>query len=278
MNNKFIWTYGLLAAGILLVVAGIVIIESKKSNAGGATRDKINFDGAKGIEAKIPVSGKTDGQAGEQAANDALDKYAKTDNSDEKVVILNELALSSNRKMLELVYRALEDPSDEVRIAAAQLLDNFDANAIIPAVSKALNDKNEEVRLLAIYALRDADVPETVKLLAKGIGDDSESVRGAVFSTVSVKDTPTKEAILGEAIKSKLQDVKEKSVDLAVEAHSRRTVEMLLGVLNDSDVELKNGIFSIMTVFFSEEFKTCEEARKWWAENKDRFDDELVEK
>lgn len=278
MNNKFILTYGLLAAGILLVVAGIVIIESKKSNAGGATRDKINFHGAKDIEAKIPVSGKTDGQAGEQAANDAPDKYAKTDNSDEKVAILNELALSSNRKILELVYRALEDPSDEVRIAAAQLMDNFDANAIIPAVSKALNDKNEEVRLLAIYALRDADVPETVKLLAKGIGDDSESVRGAVFSTVSVKDTPTKEAILGEAIKSKFQDVKEKSVDLAVEAHSRRTVEMLLGVLNDSDVELKNGIFSIMTVFFSEEFKTCEEARKWWAENKDRFDDELVEK
>ena len=273
------WKYGLCVAAIVIAVAGIAIVESKKSNAGIMIQDKIDSRSAKDIKAESSVlAGKAASEVGEQAVNDILDKYSKAKNSDEKAVILYELSLNPNSKMPELVCTALEDPSDDVRIAAAQLLDNFNDNAIIPAISKALGDKNEEVRLLAIQALGDAGSPETAKLLAKGVSDDSEDVRNAVFSAVARMDNSTKEAVLGEAVRSKYQDVKEKVVELAVEIPSHNTVELLLGVLNDGDTGLKKEIFTVMTVFFSEEFKTCDEARRWWVKNKDRFDDDLVEK
>ncbi len=275
MKKNIRWTYGLCVAAIAIVVAGIAILESKKSDLGGLLQDKINFHSAKDIKEESPVLA---GNAGESAENDILVKYSKAKNSDEKAVILYELSLSPNSKMPELVCTALEDPSDDVRIAAAQLLDNFNDNAIIPAISKALGDKNEEVRLLAIQALGDAGSPETAKLLAKGVSDDSEDVRNAVFSAVAHMDNPTKEAVLGEAVRSKYQDVKEKVVEFAVEIPSHNTVELLLGVLNDGDAELKKEIFTVMTVFFSEEFKTCDEARLWWVKNKYRFDEDLVEK
>ncbi len=279
MKKSHIWAYGLSASVILISVAGFAIIGSKKPGPGGVIRDQMEIHSAKGIKAKSPrPSGKALVQASEQALNDALDKYAKTDNSDEKVIILYELALNSNSKVLELVYKALEDPSDDVRIAAAQLLSNFDANSVIPAISKALDDKNDEVRLLSMQVLGDADAPETGKLLARGVSDNSENVRNAVFSSVSGKDIPTKEAVLGEAIRSEFQDVRGKIVELAVETRSHRTVEMLLGALKDNDEELGKEIFAVMTVFFSEEFKTSGEARNWWAKNKGRFDNELFEK
>lgn len=279
MKKNYIWSYGIFTAGIILVVAGIAFVESKKSNSGELSRQKTSPPSAYDIKAKTPLlSGMATENANEKEVNDVIAKYSKTDDSDEKVSILYKLSLVSNSKMLELVYKALEDPSDDVRLAAAQLLDNLDANTIIPAISKALDDKNEEVRLLAIHALMNADIPETAKLLAKGIRDDSEDVRNAVFSVVSDKDTPTKEAILGEVISSRFQDVREKIVDLAVETPSHKTVEILLGALKNGNAEMKKDIFTIMTVFFSEEFKTSDEARNWWAKNKGRFDDELVEK
>jgi HEAT repeat protein len=210
--------------------------------------------------------------------NDALEKYSKAGNAVEKIAILNSNILTSDRKLLELVYKALEDPCDDVRFAAAQLLDKFDANDAIPAISKALGDRNEEVRLVAVHALGEADIPETANLLAKGTSDDSEDVRRTVFSIAFTKDTLTKEAILETAVASQYRDVKERLIDLAVDTPSHRTVETLLRALKDGDEELRSGIFTVLEVFFSEEFKTCDDARNWWEKNKNRFDEELVVK
>ncbi|MCX6986034.1 MAG: HEAT repeat domain-containing protein [Lentisphaerae bacterium] len=292
MKKNLPWLCGLIAVGILLVVvAGIALKEFKKSNTakyvsmkqdesdtGVANAGTENHKDGKKNCTKPKLPREMPKTQTDQEVGNALKKYASTDDPDEKIVILNNLALVSNKKILDLVYKALDDPSDDVRIAAAMLFEDFGDNAIIPAVSKALNDKDEEVRLIAMNALGDVDSPETLELLRKGIGDDSEVVRDAVFSVLSDKDSATKEAILGEAIRSKFRDVKEKVQDLAIETPSHKTMEMLIEALQDGDEGFRADIFSTITVFFSEEFKTYEEAKNWWIKNKDRYDDELFEK
>lgn len=301
MKKNYLWLYGLISVGMLLVVAGIVVKELKKANpekpvsvkreapntvatttgktANVAKPDQTAKEDTKGGKKnKAKAVKDMDSEQVEQEVNEALKKYASTNNADEKIDILDSLALISNKKILDLIYKALDDPSDDVRIAAAQLLEDFDSNAIIPAVSKALDDKNEEVRLIAMNALDDVDSPEATNLLVKGIGDGSEDVRDAVFFVLADRDSGTKEAILGEAINSKFQDVKERVPDLAIDTPSHKTMEMLIGALQDKDEEFKEEIISIINFFVSEDFNTYEEAKNWWAQNKDKFDEELFEK
>ncbi|HCE42343.1 MAG TPA: hypothetical protein DET40_02200 [Lentisphaeria bacterium] len=266
MKKKYTLIYGIAAAGILLAAAGV---------AGFVLRS--NPDDGAAASARTDFHRGDDLETGSSATSaDALEKYAEAGNADERIAVLN--SRISDKKLLELVYKALEDPSDDVRFAAAQQLDKFEANAVIPAISKALVDRNEEVRMLAVFALGEADVPETAKLLAKGVGDDSEDVRRAVFSIAFSKDTATREAVIEQAVASQYQDVKESLIDLAVDTPSHGTVETLMRALRDGDEDLKKGIFATFEIFFSEEFKTSDDARKWWAKNRDRFNEELVEK
>ncbi len=305
MKKNFLWLYGLIAVGTLLIVAGIVVKELKKPNAEKPVSGKENTN-AKVPRTKVTKTentanvAKTDQSAKgtlrnskkhgtkpvkemdaaqvDQEVNDALKRYTSTNDPDGKIEILDSLALISNKKILDLVYKALDDPDDDVRIAAAQLLEDFDSSAIIPAVAKALDDKNEEVRLIAVNSLDNVDSPEATNLLVKGIGDGSEDVRDAVFFVLADRDSGTKEAILGEAINSKFPDVKERVPDLAIDTPSHKTMEMLIGALQDNDEEFKAEVVSIINFFVSEDFENYEEAKDWWAQNKDRFDEELFEK
>ncbi|MCX6984736.1 MAG: HEAT repeat domain-containing protein [Lentisphaerae bacterium] len=272
MQKKIQWTYSLAATGILLAAAGVAVCELRsKPDAGAGANESTYFHGdQKKMKTAISVGKSVD--ARKKVGNGALEKYAKAGNAAEKIAILNSAVLISDTKLLELVYKALEDPDSDVRFAAAQMLDRFDANTVIPAISKALGDTNEETRLVAVFALAEADVPETAKLLAKALGDDSEDVRSTVFSIAFTKDTSTKEAILEGASGSQYRDVKERLIELAVDTPSPRTVDTLLRILKDADEELKKGIFSVLEVFFSKEFKTCDAATNWWARNKCRFD------
>ena len=280
MKKKFQWIYVLVAAVILPATACVTVwgLRNKSASGEDTTERTVLHDNKDLKSVSSSLSAKKRGNAWEQAPNDALEKYSKADNAVEKIAILNRNNLIPDKKLLELVCKALEDPCDDVRFAAAQLLDKFDANDAIPAISKALGDRNEEVRLVAVFALGEADIPETAKLLAKGASDDSEDVRRALFSIAFTKDTSTKEEILETAVASQYRDVRERLIDLAVDTPSHRTVETLLKALKDGDEELRNGIFMTFEVFFSEEFKTYDDARTWWVKNGNRFDEDLVAK
>ncbi|MFA6294389.1 MAG: HEAT repeat domain-containing protein [Victivallales bacterium] len=257
----------------MFAAAGLLIAALAAAFAGFKIRPNANLD----VSGKKVLSAKEQKDR-ESTANDLLSKYKNARSTAEKLAIFNRLSTISDRKIIELVYMALEDSSEEVRIAAVQLLDKFDADTAIPAIAKALDDNNEEVRIIAVQALDESNVPETSKLLVIAADDESEEVRYAAFSIALSKDSCTKEAILNRTISSKYQDVKEKVIDLAIDTPSHRTVEILLGALKDGDEGLKSSIFAVFSAFFSKEFKTCDEARKWWAENRGRFDDELLGK
>lgn len=311
MKRNMLLVYALISAGLILFAGAIIVKETKNwKKTGGHAKQKQtvqttvpkNLDktskkespsdaenkqqqtetkksGNKVKQQKPPrVHKQVSEEELEAEVNDAISRYKKAATAEEKIEILEDLALISNRKILDLVYQALDDENDEVRLAAVQLLADFDSEAIVPVVDKAMNDPNEEVRLAAVEALDDIESPEVSGILAKGIADDSEDVRDAVFFLLSDKDSGTKEAILEEAIKSTYPDVREKVPDLAIDAPSHKTMELLISAMKDEDEDFREEIKSVISFFLSEDFETYEEAKDWWDKNKDLYDEELFEK
>jgi hypothetical protein len=305
MRKGNFWLYSLVAVCLLVIVGGILYKESRKwSMKKESVREKAlpNEKTVKEVKAVQPDDGKSSavekskGQKADKPAqpmkvatksgneqefdkevDEIVAKYKATKISDEKVDLLESLSLINNRKVLDLIYQALDDPDENVRIAAAALLEDFDSEAVIPIVAKALDDKNEEVRVSAINALDEVDSPEVTNLLVKGIGDNSEEVRDAVSFLVSDRDQGTKEAILKEMVKSKYDDVRSQVTDLAIDVPSHNTMEILLEALKDKDPDFRDEVNSVISFFVSEEFESYEEAKRWWEANKNRFDEELFE-
>lgn len=313
MKNNF-WLYGVVVLCLFVLVAALLVNESRKwksSTALSKEAKKLEKLAVKkgASTAKTPAvtavrkplekpvassskTGKSDSKKDKKAAGDLKEKNKNFDaeienvrknfknckTSEEKIDMLDSLSLITDKRVVDIVREALNDPDDEVRLAAASLLEDFGTEEVIPAVSKALEDKNEEVRLTAINSLESVDSPEATSLLVKGMEDNSEQVRDSVFFALSDKDPEIKEAIAAEAIKSPYNDVKQRVPDLVIDMPSHNVMDILIEALKDKDPEFKEEINSVISFFVSEEFDNYDDAKNWWDQNKDKFDEELFEK
>ncbi|MEI6424946.1 MAG: HEAT repeat domain-containing protein, partial [Lentisphaerota bacterium] len=142
----------------------------------------------------------------------------------EKIELLEGIGLANNKKVFDLILLALDDSDGDVRITAANMLDDFDSAALIPCVTKAMADPNAEVRTAAVNALGNIDSPEVTNILLRGVGDKDEEVRDAIFNVLSDKDSSTKEAIAKKAITSQYPDVKSKIADMLIEIPSHNVM------------------------------------------------------
>ena len=148
---------------------------------------------------------------------------------------------------------------------------------MLPCVVKAMDDSNAEVRTAAVNALRNIDSPEAANILLKGARDEDEEVRDTVFYVLSDKDSATKEAIAKEAILSQYPDVKSKIVEMLVEIPSHNVMDTLINGLKDKEPEFRGEVGSIISFFLGEDFENYDAAKRWWIQNKYKFDNELME-
>ena len=197
---------------------------------------------------------------------------------DEKIDLIDSLSLITDKRVVDIICEALKDPDNDVRLAAASLLEGFDSNNALPAISKAMEDKNEDVRLAAMNSLDGIDSPEAAKLLLKGLSDDSEQVRESAFSALSNREPEIKEAIAAEAVKSTYPDIKKRVPYLVIDIPSHNVMEILIEGLKDKDPECREEFNSVINLFVSEEFESYEKAKRWWAENKLKYNRDLSEK
>ncbi len=224
-------------------------------------------------------SAMTPGEMAEsEEAEDVSRKFKASADHDEKIELLWNLGSLDSRKVLDLLYLALDDSDEDVRVAAVKLFDGFEGDSLIPCATKALDDSNPEVRTAAINALVNVDSPETANILLRGSGDKDEGVRDAVFNVLYNKEPWIKETIAREAIFSKCQDVKSRIADMLFEIPSHNVMEILIDGLKDKDPEFRSQVSSVISFFVSEEFKNYDDAKRWWTKNKDRFDDQLAER
>ena len=292
-KNK--WIYIVIAV-CLLAGAGYLLVNKTINRGSSVSKKQTVARPADKEKAKRPVTPKKpevkvaaprhEGAVGKTGKSKNADElignasrnFRNCSSKDEKIDMLDSLTLITDRRVLDVIGEAMKDPDKDVRLAAVTLLEDFTTNDAVPLLAKALEDKNEEIRLSAINSLDGIETPEAAKVLAKCLSDSSEEVRDAAFSSISSRGPEVKEPVAAEAVKSPFPDIKKRVPYLVIDIPSHSVMDILIEGLKDKDPECREEYNSVIRLFVSEEFESYDKAKKWWQENKHKYDRELNEK
>ena len=198
---------------------------------------------------------------------------------EDKIELIDQLEDMDDPALTALINSLLNDSNADVRLAALELLEEKEKGDISSCLDKALDDPDEDVREYAatlVDGIKDKDQAKV--LLTKALDDSSDSVREAGFDVLIDKSNDVQEAVFAESIHSAYQDVKETTADAVLDIPSHTSVNILIEGLKDPDPDFVEYINSKFDYLFAKEFKSYEEGKQWWNENKNKFDDELFDK
>jgi len=199
----------------------------------------------------------------------------------EKVMCLRELYGTKHSKILEIVDRELDNPDEDVRMEALDLLSEFGTEEIFDNLSKALDDKSTDIREAAIDLLDTVEIQGgnefEADLISKGLNDESEDVRDAALNILSDKPKFELEIVARTAIKSPHASVKEDVLNELTNRPSEAGVEIMIEGLLDTNAEFREEVKEGLEYITDEEFSSYKEAKEWWDKNKSRFEEEFAE-
>lgn len=95
----------------------------------------------------------------------------------EQIKEISKHAERNDVKSLQIIEKALNHPSSDIRARAARAMSGRTDAASLPLIDKALNDHERVVRVDAAYALRKRQDPTAIKLITKALNDSSSDVR-----------------------------------------------------------------------------------------------------
>jgi hypothetical protein len=198
----------------------------------------------------------------------------------EKIDFITEYADEHPESAAIMVYNVLDDNDVEVRTAAMEMLamkDSSDPNIVFVA-DKALKDSELQIRQSAVEACTAVTDPAVENVLLEAIADSSEEVRTAAIQLADQKEPAIRLEVLKAGITSQYEDVKEPVVSSLIDISSPAAMDVLITGLKDADPDFREDVRSAITFLVSQDFDTYDQAQKWWNANRDKFDDELIEK
>jgi HEAT repeat protein len=212
--------------------------------------------------------------------NSLLAKFGSSTTADEKVEVLNalgEISPEQNSGVIKVAQDALGDPDSEVGVAAIELLDGYDSPEILPVVEKALKVEYEETRIAALEHLSDIDSPKVGDLLSQALNDTAKDVRTTALDMLDERPDSEQLPILQKGLTSPYEDVKTQVVQKLEDRSDHKGVEMLIEGLKDTNPDFRKEVNTSLSSLIDKEFKSYQEAKDWWNQNKRKYDAELSE-
>jgi hypothetical protein len=200
--------------------------------------------------------------------------------AEEKIDFITEYADEHPESAAIMVYNVLDDNDVEVRTAAMEMLamkELSDPNIVFVA-AKALKDSEPQIRKSAVEACTSVTDPAVENVLLEAIADSSEDVRTAAIQLADQKEPAIRLSVLEAGITSQYEDVKEPVVSSLIDISSPAAMDVLIMGLKDANPDFREDVKSAITFLVSQDFDTYDQAQKWWNANRDKFDDELIEK
>jgi len=218
--------------------------------------------------------------ATERQALDKAFQLLRDGNADPaaRLMALNELAGVCDPEVVKVARLALECGDQEQRKLAMELLADFTSPEILPVVGKGLEDADPEVRATAIQALSEQHGATALAMVGNVLKDQDADVREAALNRLFEEDPASYAPLLNRAVTSEYPDLREKTLQLLFENRSHAGFEVLLEGLRSTDPQIREEVSEAISNLVSEQFVSYEEARAFWDQNKDKFDDDLVEK
>jgi HEAT repeat protein len=298
---------GLGTAGLLLVAVGCGKAKPEKSVSG---KDQPGVSATAGKTAKPgrPAVADASLTAVERAARDKMAKlaakqgpagrrFAKADAKERQALdktfqllrddkadpaartqALNDLLGVCDPEVVKVAHLALACGDPEQREVAMELLADFTSPEILPVVGKGLDDAAPEVRTAAIQALDEQHGTTALEMVGKVLNDQDAEVREAALNRLFEEDPASYTPLLSPAVTSDYPDLREKTLQLLFENRSHAGLEVLIEGLRSTDPQVREEISEAISQLVSEEFDSYEQARAFWDQNKNKFDDDLIEK
>ena len=216
----------------------------------------------------------------EKPAEMTVAQYDSLKTPDEKTDFISEFSEAHPESVVELANKALDDENVDVRSAAMEALIDKELKGpeALGVCEKALKDKDEQIRQAAVEAGADIEGPESGKILLQALEDPSEDVRSSAIQAAEDKQSPVRLNLYKTGLASKYTDVKEATVSSLVDMSSPASMDLLITGLKDPNPDFRENVANAIDFLVSQEFKSYEEAKKWWDANRNKFDDELSEK
>jgi hypothetical protein len=222
---------------------------------------------------------KADESRNAQVSIKALQKeFNKTSSSERKIELFKYLpdkAFDRDPCVVAMVQKAVADEDGNVALAGIELVQGCKSPEVLPVVAKAMANPSEEVRQTAVGILSDIDAPQTGDLLATALSDESEDVRDTAIDVTRYKDEQIQFKVLEKGVSSPYGDIKERSVMMLEDMGGHRAVDILIEALRDKDAEFRETVASSISMLIDKEFKSYEEAKTWWEQNRNKYDGDL---
>jgi len=193
----------------------------------------------------------------------------------ELIKSLAEAAPVDERYVISVVQKALDDSNPEVGRAAITLLEDYEVPEILPVVEKALNSQDERVRIAALMPLSNINDPQVAGLLGRALNDTFEEVRSAALIAAQEQDGSIMLDVMEKGIMSPYNDVKYTVASILQDRSDHIAFEILIEGLKSTDTVFREEVSEVLDFLVDRRFSSYEEARAWWLENKDNYDENL---
>jgi hypothetical protein len=175
------------------------------------------------------------------------------------------------------VEKALDDADIGVRAAAVDMLADkgFYSPDIVPVALKAMNDKEPTIRQKALESCSNVTDTSVSDVLVAAMDDQREDIRTAAIQMSAKKAPSIRLPVLETALTSQYPDVKAGAVTELMQTSSPEALDILIGGLDDTDLEFHYNVQTGIKHLIGQEFDTSEQAKKWWDDNRSNFGNDL---
>ncbi len=213
--------------------------------------------------------------------DDLIKQFESKVSAEEKLKFLqslSDLASLHDLSVIGVVRKALDDPNPEIGRAAIELLDDYPNPEILPVVEHALSLADEQIRSDALETLSGVSDPYTGTLLVQALNDTSKNIRVSALKIAREKNDAVQLEVLAKGISSAHDDVKFTSAWLLQERSDHKGMDIIIEGLKDSDPAFREEINETLNFLINREFSSYDEAKTWWEQNKNKYDEDLFEK
>jgi hypothetical protein len=203
--------------------------------------------------------------------------FRKCQNNECRFELMERIGNSySGRELVAFAQEVLKFGDPELSLAAVEMLSGNSSVETLPVLEDALASPSVSVRQAAAAAAGHIGSPEVVEFFGKVFADPSEEVRLTGMLSLDEQRPVQRLNILDRALKSPYPDVQVAGIgDLQVDS-SRRSVEVMFQALDSALPEVKEEARFVIDFLIDKEFSNAAEARAWWSQNRQRFDNDLV--
>jgi hypothetical protein len=194
------------------------------------------------------------------------------------VVELLELAAETGEgRLIGLVDAVLQQTNPDLRSEALRLFSRFSGKEVADLLLRGLNDPQEEVRLAALEGAIGLSTAYLTPVLQAAFNNASVDVRMNALEMIESLPPALQLGLLVEGAQNSASDVAVRSLDSAIHLVNKRRIMDFFPALDSPQAEVQATAQEFFEFHLGQTFDSQAKARAWWQANSHRFDQDLIE-